>query len=239
MTQSIGLRAHKKAKSIIQYKLQNPKGLLWLCPGKQNSVSGKEIRTMDQLFGQGHRIDATFLNGGALQTTQSIWKALQTLRNAAILDAARKAVATTPAIIPDRIFDTSTGGHPTTKHMQLKDSNTIHQGWLLLPCLTIDTNPSELLQTVLQAKNTETKRADGVVAIPMENMGILLTRSNQFEKVQLKNIWETLLVAITNPPTDHNLKFLEKPDESGDYAMDFGSNYGSEAGVDARLPPGR
>jgi hypothetical protein len=64
MTQSNGLKAHKKAKSIIQYKLQNPKGLLWLCPGKQNSVLGTEIRTMDQLFGQGHGIDATFFNGG-------------------------------------------------------------------------------------------------------------------------------------------------------------------------------
>jgi hypothetical protein len=239
MTQSNGLKAHKKAKSIIQYKLQNPKGLLWLCPGKQNSVSGKDVRTMDQLFGQGHGIDATFLNGGAFQTTHSIWEALQTLRNAAIIDAARKAVEKTPAIIPDRIFETSTGGHPKTKEMQLKDSNTIHQGWLLLPCLTIDTNPTELLQTVLQAKNTETKRANGVVAIPIENMGILLTRSDRFEKVQLKDTWENLLVALTVPPTAHNLKFLEEPNESGDYVMDFGANYGSKEGVQARLPPDR
>jgi hypothetical protein len=239
MTQSNGLKAHKKAKSIIQYKMQNPKGLLWLCPGKQNSVSGKEIRTMDQLFGQGHGIDATFFNGGALQTTHSIWGALQIRRNAGILEAARKAVALTPVIIPDRIFETSAGGHPTTKDMQLKDSNTIHQGWLLLPCLTIDTNPTEFLQTVLQGKNTETKRADGVVAIPIENMGILLTRSNLFEKVQLKDTWENLLVTLTGPPTVHKLKFLEEPNESKDYEMDFGVNYGSEAGVNARLSPDR
>jgi len=57
--------------------------------------------------------------------------------------------------------------------------------------------------------------------------------------VQLKDTWENLLVAITNPPTALNLQSLQKPDESGDYAMEFGANYGSEAGVDVGLPPGR
>jgi hypothetical protein len=239
MTQSIGLRAHKKAKSIIQYKLQNPKGLLWLCPGKQNSVSGKETRTMDQLFGQGHGIDATFFNKDPQQTTHGIWVELQKRRDAAILEATRKMIVRTPAIIPNRIFDTVAGGRPTTKETQLRDSNTIHKEWLLLPALTIDTNPTELHQSVLQAKNTETQRADGVVAIPIESMGILLTRSNLFTKVQLKDTWESLLVALTVPPTAHNLKFLKEPDESGEYMMDFGANYGSEAGVKAGLPPVR
>ena len=47
--------------------------------------------------------------------------------------------------------------------------------------------------------------------------------------------WENLLVALTVPPTANNLKFLDgKKDE-----MDLGANDGSEAGVDARLPPDR
>jgi hypothetical protein len=235
MTQSNALKTHKKAKSIIQFKLQNPKGLLWLCPGKQNSVSGTEIRTMDQLFGQGHGIDATFFNEGALQTTQGIWVELQKRRDASILEATRKMVVRTPAIIPNRIFDTAAGGRPTTKETQLKDSNTIQQGWILLPSLPIDTNPTELLQTILQAKDTETKRADGVVAIPIEDMGILLTRSDLFEKVWLQDAKEDLRTALTCPPTANNLKFLDGEKDE----MDLGANDGSEAGVDARLPPDR
>jgi hypothetical protein len=114
-----------------------------------------------------------------------------------------------------------------------------HQGWFLLPGLSIDTNPTELLQTILQAKDTETKRSDGVIAIPIEDVGILLTRSNLFEKVRIDDIWEDLLKALTGPPTDHTLKFLREPDESESYEMDFGVEYGSEAGVNARLPPDR
>ncbi len=229
LTQSNGLKAHKKAKSIIQYKLQNPKGLLWLCPGKQNSVLGTEIRTMDQLFGQGHGIDATFFNGGALQTTHGIGVELQKRRNAAIIETTRKAVTLIPTIIPDRIFDTAVGGRPTTIDRPLKDSSTIHQGWLLLPQLSIDTNPTELLQTVLHAKDTETTRPDGVVVIPIENMGILLSRSNQFENMNLGEVWKELLVSLTAPPTVNFLRV--------DYMMDFGANHGNEAGVDAGLPP--
>jgi hypothetical protein len=234
MTQSSALKTHKRAKSIIQFKLQNPKGLLWLCPGKQNSISGTEIRTMDQLFGQGHGIDATFFNGG-VQTTHGIWVELQKRRDAAILEATRNMVVRTPAIIPNRIFDTAVGGRPTTKEMQLKDSKTIHQGWLLLPSLPIDTNPAELLQTVLQAKDTETKRADGVVAILIEDMGILLARSDLFEKVRLKDVKTDLMTALTCLPTANNLKFLDGEKDE----MDIGDNDESEAGVSARLPPDR
>jgi hypothetical protein len=194
---------------------------------------------LDQLFGQGHGIDATFFNEGALQTTQGIWVELQKRRDATILEATRKMVVRTPAIIPNRIFDTVAGGRPTTKGTQLKNSNTIHQGWLLLPSLPIDTNPTELLQTVLQAKDTETRRADGVVAIPIDDMGILLTRSDLFEKVRLQDVKEDLHTALMCPPTANNLNFLKGPDESGDCVMDFGANYGSEAGVNARLPPDR
>jgi hypothetical protein len=67
----------------------------------------------------------------------------------------------------------------------LTGSNTIHKGWLLLPKLAVDTNPTELLQTVIASKETETTMPSGVVAIPIENMGILLSRNNQFEKVHM------------------------------------------------------
>jgi len=238
LTQSQGLRAHKKAKSILQYQLQNPKGLLWLCTGKQNTVSGTELRTMDHLFGPGHGICDAFFNGGAFQTTQEIWVELQTLRNTAILVAARKAVAQVPAIIPNRVFETN-AGRPTTTDMPLKGSSTIHQGWLLLPLQQIDTNPTELLQTVLSSKDTETTMPNGVVAIPVEDMGILLARSTQFEKVSLGTVWKDLLRALTLPPTANNLKFLEE-EESEEFVMEFVHDYnGSEAGVNARLPPSK
>jgi hypothetical protein len=238
LTQSQGLRAHKKAKSILQYQLQNPKGLLWLCTGKQNTVSGTELRTMDHLFGPGHGICDAFFNGGAFQTTQEIWVELQTLRNTAILVAARKAVAQVPAIIPNRVFETN-AGRPTTTDMSLKGSSTIHQGWLLLPLQQIDTNPTELLQTVLSSKDTETTMPNGVVAIPVEDMGILLARSTQFEKVSLGTVWKDLLRALTLPPTANNLKFLEE-EESEEFVMEFVHDYnGSEAGVNARLPPSK
>jgi hypothetical protein len=144
-------------------------------------------------------------------------------------------VALIPVIIPDRIFDTAVGGRPTTIDRPLKDTNTIHQGRLLLPQLSIDTNPTELLQTVSHAKDTETRRADGVVAIPIEDMGILLTHSNLFEKVWLQDVWKNLLTALTCPPTAGNLQFLE----GEDYEMDFGEDYGKEAGVNTGLPPNK
>jgi hypothetical protein len=170
-----------------------------------------------------------------VQTTHGIWVELQKRRDAAILEATRNMVVRTPAIIPNRIFDTAVGGRPTTKEMQLKDSQTIHQGWLLLPSLPIDTNPAELLQTVLQAKDTETKRADGVVAILIEDMGILLARSDLFEKVRLTDVKTDLMTALTCLPTANNLKFLDGEKDE----MDIGDNDGSEAGVSARLPPDR
>jgi hypothetical protein len=76
---------------------------------------------------------------------------------------------------------------------------------------------------------------DGVVVIPIEDMGILLTHSNLFEKVRLQDVWKNLLTALTCPPTDGNLRFLE----GEDYEMDFGENYGKEAGLNAGLPPNK
>jgi hypothetical protein len=123
--------------------------------------------------------------------------------------------------------------------MPLKASSTIHQGWLLLPLQQIDTNPTELLQTVLSSKDTEATMPNGVVAIPVEDMGILLARSTQFEKVSLGTVWKDLLRALTLPPTTNNLKFLEE-EESEEFVMEFVHDYnGSEAGVNARLPPSR
>ena len=84
LVQSQGLRLHKRAKSILQFQLQSPRGILCLCTGKRNTMTGTEPHTMDQLFGQGHGIDA-LLSGGALQTTHEIWTELQTHRNTAIL----------------------------------------------------------------------------------------------------------------------------------------------------------
>jgi hypothetical protein len=80
---------------------------------------------------------------------------------------------------------------------------------------------------------------NGVVVIPIEDMGILLAHSTQFEKVSLGKVWEDLLLTLTLSPADSNLKFLlEEPYE--EYVMEFVHNYNdSEAGVNPRLPPSR
>jgi hypothetical protein len=44
---------------------------------------------------------------------------------------------------------------------------------------------------------------------------------------------------LTLPPTANNLKFLEE-EESEEFVMEFAHDYnGSEAGVNARLPPSK
>jgi hypothetical protein len=114
--------------------------------------------------------------------------------------------------------------HVNTCNDTYKGSSTIHQGRLLLPLQQIDTNPTELLQTVLSSKDTEPTIPNGVVVIPVVDMGILLTHYTQFEKVSLGTVWKDLLRVLTLPPTVSNLKFL-KEEESEEIVMEFIHDY--------------
>ncbi len=91
----------------------------------------------------------------------------------------------------------------------------------------------------MSSKDTETTIPNGVVAIPVEDMGILLVHNTQFEKVSLGTVWKDLLRALTVPPTVCNLKFL-KEEESEEIVMEFIHDYNdSEVGVNVILPPSK
>jgi hypothetical protein len=173
-----------------------------------------EYRSTEQLFGKGHGVD-TLLRNSSFDTTGKLSIALQQHREAAILLTARTVVAYGPVLIPNYVFDATAAG-PGIVAKTLPGLSNIHQSWLWPSATDIDVTPTELLLTILMAKDTETKMPQGVIAMQMDDMGILVARNNQFGNANLSEVFKTLKAAFIAP----RLKITIR-EEDEDYVLDF------------------
>jgi len=215
MLQSQSLRQLKRTKGILQFPWEYPKGLIWLFTGKSTKpTAAMEYRSTEQLFGKGHGVD-TLLRNSSFDTTGKLSIALQQHREAAILLTARTVVAYGPVLIPNYVFDATAAG-PGIVAKTLPGLSNIHQSWLWPSATDIDVAPTELLLTILMAKDTETKMPQGVIAMQMDDMGILVARNNQFGNANLSEVFKTLKAAFIAP----RLKIAIR-EEDEDYVLDF------------------
>jgi hypothetical protein len=215
MLQSQSLRQLKRTKGILQFPWEYPKGLIWLFTGKSTKpTAAMEYRSTEQLFGKGHGVD-TLLRNSSFDTTGKLSIALQQHREAAILLTARTVVAYGPVLIPNYVFDATAAG-PGIVAKTLPGLSNIHQSWLWPSATDIDVAPTELLLTILMAKDTETKMPQGVIAMQMDDMGILVARNNQFGNANLSEVFKTLKAAFIAP----RLKITIR-EEDEDYVLDF------------------
>jgi len=218
MLQSQSLRQLKRAKGILQFPWAYPKGLIWLFTGKPTTPNAAmEYRSTEQLFGKGHEVD-TLLRASALDTTEKLSIALQQYRDAAILLTARTVVADGPALIPNHVFDATAAG-PRIVSKSLPGSSTIHQSWLWPTSTDIDVAPTELLLTILTAKNTEATTPQGVIAMQMDDTGILVARNDQFGNATLSEAFKTLKAAFAAPR-----RKIVISEEEEDYVLNFEPN---------------
>ena len=76
--------------------------------------------------------------------------------------------------------------------------------------------PTELLLTILKAKDTEAKTPQGVIAMQMDDTGILVARNDQFGNATLREVFKTLKAAFSAP----RLKIAVREEEE-EYVLNF------------------
>ena len=76
--------------------------------------------------------------------------------------------------------------------------------------------PTELLLTILTAKDTEAKSPQGVIAMQIDDTGILVARNDQFGNATLREVFKTLKAAFTAP----RLKIAVREEEE-EYVINF------------------
>ena len=189
----------RQKKGIIQLPLSRPRGILWLYPGFQEPPNGSTFRTLTQLLGPQHGTTQFLSVLGAredLESSAAVLNVLRDCRQQAILAELRKAVQLRAFFIPGHTIQIVEGKRRAVPTQQTHSSQ-VRPSWL--PQFEMASNGTEILQAALSVSKDD---PSGIAAHPLAQYGVLLTKFDQFEKVDLTAALSALPVALQLDPVD-------------------------------------
>ena len=196
---SQALKRWRQRKGIFQLPLSSPRGILWLYPGLQEPPNSSTFRTLTQLFGPKHGTTQFLSALGAredLDTSSAVWNVLRNCRQQAILAELHQAAQLRAWFIPNHTIQVVNGKRQAIP-TQLPASSQVRPDWL--PQLDMTSNGTEILQAALSTSKDDPL---GVAAHPLMNYGVLLTRLDQFDKINLTTAMSALPAALQKEPID-------------------------------------
>ena len=216
------LKRWRQQKGIIQLPLSRPRGILWLYLGFQEPPNGSTFRTLTQVLGPQHG-NAQFLSVLStredLDSSSAVLNVLLDCRQQAILAELHQAVHLRAFFIPGhtiQLVDGKRRAVPTQK----PDSNQVRPSWL--PRLSMTSNGTEILQAALSALKND---PSGIAVHPLEHYGVLLTKLDQFESIDLPTVMSALPAALQKEPVS-----LAELTGEMEYVLNFEEDRGEGSG---------
>jgi hypothetical protein len=227
---SAALKQLKLTRGIVIFTTPQPKGILWLCPGKDDERRA-EYRPISRLLGIGPENDQdtqtriqTILRG-SFTNDQILLDALLKARASLLLESLHPVVDSFPALLQDHHIVRQKDSIVEVSHCpQQTPRPHIHDGWNLLPRWPASSNPTELIYFMIAArsKNLMVNHFHlDILDIPQVGSLILTdTDSRLRATIPPKTFLNRLITALRSPPTT----MVTMTAEERQYILDFQAN---------------
>jgi len=234
---SPALRQLKLAKGILIFNTPHPKGILWICPGKETQGQ-KEYRSLGRLLGRGEETDRqihTRLQETLLQQFDSDISLLATLdkmRMDILLESIHPILEGSPAILQDHYIETDATNKETVVCHRPTLRPQIQVTWNLQPRWKASADTEELIGALFVAKTKgllNTQYHLGILNVPQVGTLILTATDHALTtKIPPHTLLKRLVDAFRGPLT--SMEELTK----GDAEYEFVNPLEGAGG----LPPG-
>ena len=224
ITDSPALRQLKLAKGILIFNTPHPKGILWICPGKE-TPGHQEYRSLARLLGRGEdtdrqvhaRLQETLVK--QFDTDTSLLATLDRMRMDILLETIHPIVEGSPAILQDHYIETDATNQETVACHRPTHRPQIQVTWNLQPRWKASSDTEELICALLTAKS-EGLLGDhyhlGVLIVPQ--VGTLILTSTDYAlttKIPPKTLLKRPMDVLTVPLT--SMEELTKDEEEYDF----------------------
>jgi hypothetical protein len=207
---SPALRQLKLAKGILIFNTPHPKGILWICPGKETQGQ-KEYRSLGRLLGRGEETDRqihTRLQETLLQQFDSDISLLATLdkmRMDILLESIHPILEGSPAILQDHYIETDATNKETVVCHRPTLRPQIQVTWNLQPRWKASADTEELIGALFVAKTKgllNTQYHLGILNVPQVGTLILTATDHALTtKIPPHTLLKRLVDAFRGPLT--------------------------------------
>ena len=221
---SPALRQLKLAKGILIFNTPHPKGILWICPGKE-TPRHQEYRSLARLLGRGEetdrqvhsRLQETLLT--QFDSDTSLLATLDKMRMEILLETIHPIVEGSPAILQDHYIEKDVTNQETFTRHQPTHRPQIQATWDLQPRWKASSDTEELICALLAAKSQGLlgdRYHLGVLSVPQ--VGTLILTATDYAltaKIPPKTLFKRLVDAFKAPLT--SMEELTKDEAEYDF----------------------